>query len=178
MTKNFQEPFHVELWLFQVKHVTPAYLEWMHNPAVTQYLESRWRTYSLEDLISYVRHVNESPRDFLFGIFVEGYGHVGNIKIGEIDWKHRYGDMGLIIGDSSVWGKGVGTRGINLACDYAFQELGLRKIVAGIYEPNVGSRRAFEKAGFVLAGRLAQHRLCQGKYVDQLIMERLASHEQ
>ena len=54
MTKNFQEPFHVELWLFQVKHVTPAYLEWMHNPAVTQYLESRWRTYSLEDLISYV----------------------------------------------------------------------------------------------------------------------------
>ncbi len=178
MIKDFQRPFHTELRLFQETDVSSTYLEWMHNQAVIQYLECRWRTYSLGDLISYVRHVNESPRDFLFGIFVEGYGHVGNIKIGEIDWKHRYGDMGLIIGESSVWGKGVGTQAINLACEYAFQELGLRKIVAGIYEPNVGSRRAFEKAGFILAGRLTRHRLCQGEYVDQLIMERLADYEQ
>ncbi len=172
-----EESLKVVLSLLRESDVSQSYLQWMHNPEVTQYLESRWRTYSLEDLIFYVKQMNESSRDFLFGILVEGYGHVGNIKIGGIDWKHRYGDMGLIIGESSVWGKGIGSRAISLACEYAFQELGLRKIIAGIYEPNVGSRRTFEKAGFVLAGRFTNHRLFQGKYVDQLIMERLANHE-
>lgn len=171
------ESLKVVLSLLRESDVSQAYLEWMHNPEVIQYLESRWRTYSLEDLISYVRQMNESSRDFLFGIFVEDYGHVGNIKIGSINWKHRYADMGLIIGDSSVLGKGIGSRAIDLACNYAFQELGLHKLVAGIYEPNVGSLKAFEKAGFALAGRWKKHRFFQGKYVDMFLMERLANYE-
>lgn len=171
-------PPEVALSLLRESDVSQAYLKWLHNPAVIRYLEFRWHTFSFEDVISYVREMNKSPRDFLFGIFAENHDHVGNIKIGNIDWKHGYGEMGLIIGEPSAWGKGIGSRAIGLACHYAFNDLKLRKIIAGMYEPNVASQKAFEKMGFVLAGRWTKHRLCEGKYVDMLMMERLADREQ
>jgi RimJ/RimL family protein N-acetyltransferase len=48
--------------------------------------------------------------------------------------------------------RGLATRAIRLAGDYAFAHLGVRRIDAQIEPDNVGSRRAAENAGFVLQG--------------------------
>ena len=42
--------------------------------------------------------------------------HIGNIKLGPINWIHRYGDISLLIGDKDYWGKGIATEAIR-ACD-------------------------------------------------------------
>jgi RimJ/RimL family protein N-acetyltransferase len=153
--------------------VGEKYLNWMHDDDVIQHLESRWRAYSMEDLKEYVRVLNLSQQDVFFGIFViETREHIGNIKIGNIDQIHRFADVGLLIGEASARGKGYGTEAILLACRYAFEELNLNKIIAGIYAVNIGSFKAFLKAGFREVGRLHRHRFCKGDYVDEILVEK------
>ena len=47
--------------------------------------------------------------------------------------------------------------------DWAFQELDLQKLNAGICVGNLGSRRAFEKSGFELEGTLHQEVVSSGQ---------------
>lgn len=149
------------------------YRAWMNDPEVTKFLESRWKVYQHEDLETFVNSIRASENDYLFGIFLTGNDeHIGNIKIGNINRIHRYADLGLIIGAKQYWGRGYATEAIHLATEYAFQELDLNKLIAGIYAPNVGSHKAFEKAGFRLVGHYCEHRFYNGKFVDEILMER------
>jgi RimJ/RimL family protein N-acetyltransferase len=164
----------VYLKLLSPEDVTQAYVNWMKDELVTQYLESRWRVFSLEELKDYVRHVNGSGQEYLFGIVLkENNQHIGNIKIGAINQFHRYGDIGLLIGEKTAWGKGYGREAIELATQYAFEKLNLNKLVAGIYVNNIGSHKAFMKAGYSEVGRLKKHRFSNGEYVDEILVERL-----
>ncbi len=164
----------VFLKILSENDVGEEYMGWMHDPEVTQYLESRWRGYSLEDLRAYVRDVNGAPTGALWGIFETASGrHVGNVKISPTHPIHRYADIGLLIGDRMARGKGYGTLAIELACRYARSEFNVRKLIAGIYAPNEPSYRAFIKAGFVEVGLLRQQRWCAGAYVDEHVMEKL-----
>ncbi|MFH1873170.1 MAG: GNAT family protein [Pseudomonadota bacterium] len=155
------------------ENVGEDYLGWMQDPLVTRYLESRDQTQTLDTLRAFVRNLNSSPRDYLFGIFlVQGDEHIGNIKIGSIREPHRSADLGLIVGRRSAWGKGYGTEAIALATRHAFEQLGLNKLWAGMYAENLGSYRAFIKAGYREVGRFRQHILFDGRYIDSILVEK------
>ena len=63
------------------------------------------------------------------GIFLkENNTHIGNIKIGNINHFHGYGDLGFLIGKDH-WNKGYGTESIKLATNYAFNQLKLHKVI-------------------------------------------------
>jgi [ribosomal protein S5]-alanine N-acetyltransferase len=145
------------------------YVDWMNDPAVVKYLESRFATHTLASIRQYVREMNASPSDLLLGIFLAETGqHIGNIKIGEVNRAHRFANLGLLIGEKSARGRGIGTRAIVLATRIAFRDLHLRCLTAGIYADNPSSYRAFLKAGWKEAGRYKNYRLSDGNYVDQI----------
>lgn len=153
--------------------VGDAYLEWMRDPQVVQYLESRNQTQTLATLREFVNKMNASVRDHLFGIFLSDDGeHIGNIKIGSIREPHRSADLGLMIGQRSAWGKGYGTEAIALATSYAFDQLQLNKLWAGMYAENLGSYHAFIKAGYREVGRFRRHILFKGRYIDSILVEK------
>jgi RimJ/RimL family protein N-acetyltransferase len=65
------------------------------------------------------------------------------------------------------WGKGIMTEAVRAVCDYAFQELGVHRVTAGIFAGNARSARVLEKAGFTLETPLM--RKCyfkNGEYLD------------
>ena len=103
---------------------------------------------------------------FLAVVHRENDKHIGNIKLGPIDWIHRRGDVGIIIGDKNCWGKGFASEAIGLMADYAFNTLNLHKLTAGYYSPNRACGKAFEKNGFVPEGVRKQHAFYEGTYVD------------
>ncbi len=53
----------------------------------------------------------------------------------------------------SAWGQGYATEGARALIRLAFAEVGARRVMAGTYEHNVGSRRVMEKVGMQLARR-------------------------
>src|SRR3989344_296586 len=150
---------------------TNAYVGWLNDPEVNQYLESRFSTHSTESLRKYIEEIITNPNNHFFAIVRrDSEKHIGNIKLGPIDWNHKTGDIGLMIGDKSSWGKGYATEAIGLVTNYAFDELGLRKVTAGAYENNIGSIKAFLKQGFVEEGRKKKHFKYENSFVDHVLL--------
>lgn len=153
-----------------------TYLAWMNDPQVNKYLESRIRSFSRTDLASFVQSCNENPDILLLGITLKSDGrHIGNIKLGPIDRYHLIGDIGLLFGDPTTWGRGYAREAIAAVSQHAFDVLGLHKLTAGCYGGNVGSLRAFDACGFIVEGVRKQHYRSNGSWDDGIMMGRLSS---
>jgi [ribosomal protein S5]-alanine N-acetyltransferase len=147
------------------------YLAWMADPDVQRFLESRGSSHTADSLRSYVSRLNVSDHSLLLGMFERrDLRHIGNIKLGPIDRRHERASLGLMIGDRDAWGQGFGTEAVRALCGYAISTLGLKKIVAGIYDDNVASRHLFERAGFREDARLSRHAAFEGRRIDVLLM--------
>ena len=149
-----------------------VYQQWMKDQEVLCYLANPEGDYSPASLRKFVKDSNDNANDYLFGIFLRLDGrHVGNIKIGSIHPKHKFADLGIIIGDKKIWGQGFATESVKLCIEYAFNQLNLHKLFAGMIEGNEGSYKAFLKAGFQDAGCYRKHVLIGKEYKDARIVE-------
>jgi len=155
----------------RLSDVNERYCAWMNDREVTQYLETRFMPQSPECISAYVSSMAES-RDsvFLAMVLREDGRHVGNIKLGPINWMHRFADIALVIGEKSEWGRGYATEAIRVVSNYAFMTLHLHKVTAGCYANNVASTKAFLKAGFSREGLRVQQFFCDGFYVDEVLL--------
>lgn len=131
------------------------YASWLNDAEVNQYLETRFIVQSEEKIADFIEGQN-SRSDVVFCAIClkETDEHIGNIKIGPINYHHRKGDISCFIGEKSAWGYGYGTEAMRLMLDYGFRVLDLEKICCGIYGTNVGSQRMVTKCGFVREGVL------------------------
>lgn len=151
--------------------VSDRYLSWMRDPMVNQYLESRFSLPECtQDLIAFIEYMNATQDSLLCGIFLrEDARHIGNIKIGPIVTRHARSEIGYLIGDREVWGKGYASEAIREICRYGFEELKLAKITAGVYENNTSSAKALLKAGFVYEATILSHVVYQGQRIASVI---------
>ena len=124
--------------------------------------------------IAHLERRNDRTSILLAIVIKSDQRHIGNIKLGSINWIHRLADMGILIGEKDCWGKGYATEAIRLVAGYAFEILNLHKLVAGVYSMNEGSSRAFLKAGFMREGAFKEHYFCEGRYVDSEMLGLLA----
>ncbi len=161
---------------FDESFVTERYRRWMHSPDVTQYLESRHVLPSLDDLRAYVERMTASPDVYFFAVVNrETREHLGNLKLGPVDSFHLRSPIGVVVGEPSAWGRGIATEAIGAVSDWAFNVLGLYKLAAGSYSNNIGSIRAFQKAGFRIEGELAGNVvLADGSRGDAVVLGRTA----
>ncbi len=136
--------------------VTQQHVDWLNNPKVNQYLESRFILQDKYTVKEFVENCKQSDLCFLFGVFtVDSMKHIGNIKLGPINLNHNYAEIGIMIGDMDAWGMGFASKAISMVTHFGFYQLKLFKISAGCYENNVGSKKAFEKSGYQVEGLLA-----------------------
>lgn len=77
----------------------------------------------------------------------------------------------------SYRGKGIMTQVIRVFASHAFQELGLHRLYATPFVPNLASQRALEKAGFQREGLLRHHWRKDGVYLDAFIYGRIATDD-
>lgn len=162
----------VELFLLEEADVGPAYVGWLNDPLVNRFLESRFAVHDEASTRAFVKSCLDDPDVLMLGIrslALKGR-HVGNIKLGPIDRRHGLGEIGILIGDREAWNGGVGSSAIRLLSRLAHKELGLRKLTAGCYTSNSGSQRAFEKAGFIVEARRAEHFVLNGEPEDLVLM--------
>ena len=147
--------------------LNPTYVSWLNNPIVNQYLETRFTPQSLTSLHSYWEQQRDNTLSPWFAITIRDTNtHIGNIRLGPINWIHRRASISLFIGDPKSWGKGYASEAIAAVRDWSFSVLDLEKLTAGIYSGNDASRRAFEKCGFTLEGTLINHVTYNGQRHD------------
>lgn len=144
------------------------YLSWANDEETTRYL-ALTPPVSREDLLGYIGTFEGTEDRYLFGMFLLDTGqHVGNITLQGIDRSHGRAETGLLVGEASAQGRGIGTEAIGLVCRFAFEDLGLHRVQAGVVEGNIGSERAFQKNGFAKEGCLRDEFLLDGQYRDAI----------
>lgn len=156
---------------FKFTDVTEDYFDWMNDREVTRFLGAAGKSQSMTSLYSYVSKVLTDIDTLFYAVEADGR-HVGNLKL-VIQREHGKGIISIMIGDRSLWGKGVASEAVRQAVELAFNVLGLRKLEAGMLQPNIGSFRVFQKNGFAVDGVHLRDRYLEGVgYVDAVYMSR------
>ncbi len=71
---------------------------------------------------------------------------------GDADFRNLtagQGEIAILIAETAAQGRGLGTRFVRMLHAFAFQILGLQRVYAAVIPENRGSRRLFEKLGYV-----------------------------
>lgn len=133
--------------------VSAAYIGWLNDPAINQYLETRFTPQDQSTVRAFVAAQAASPDAFLFRIALADCDtHIGNIKLGPINRAHASAQISLLIGSTAHHGQGYATEAITAITDWGFQAQNLARIEGGCYADNLGSLRAFLKAGYSVEG--------------------------
>jgi RimJ/RimL family protein N-acetyltransferase len=154
------------------------YHEWVNDPEVTDGLsllfpmsiedEERWYESTLS------REMQERP----FAIEVrtgDGWRLIGNCSFFGIEREARSGEIGIMIGDKSMWHQGLGAEAMLLLLRFGFETLNLNRIFLRVYADNLRAKKAYEKTGFVLEGTMRQAVYKHGRYMDVHLMSVLRS---
>ena len=149
--------------------VTDAYLEWFRDGDVTDHLVAK--NLKKEECIAYMDEGRSSGLYYMYAIvWNENNLHIGNVKVGPINLLDRVSDLVTVVGDKNYWGKAIGTEAIILGNKLAFEKYDIRKLSGGMFASNIKSILAYQKAGWVVEGRLQGHNLHDGKVEDRVLV--------
>ena len=110
----------------------------------------------------------------MLGIFLSNKKiHVGNIKLGPINCKHKYAEISYFIGEKKFQNLGLGSLAIKKVCKIAKTQYKIKKLIAGVYEKNIPSKKVLEKNKFLLEGLILKKYLFEGKRISELIYGKL-----
>ncbi len=159
----------------------PRFVTWLNDPEVRHGLlvniplslaqEEQWYNHILE------KPMEEQPLVIEINT-PEGWMAVGNIALDTIDWKERCAEVGIFIGEKSLWNRGYGREAMQLMLRHGFNSLNLNRIFLRVYATNPRAVKSYEKAGFVHEGQLRQAHFQDGHYIDVLIMSVIRSEWQ
>jgi ribosomal-protein-alanine N-acetyltransferase len=166
----------IELRTLAPEDAEGVYHDWLQDPEILKFLESRSNTHTQAGIEDHINSMNESDTELLLGIFLKSSNrHIGNIKLGGVNQCHRRAAIGLLIGEKSQWGKGYATEAIEAIVSYADSILDLHRVYAACHANNPSSYKAFVKAGFEEEGRFRSHDLIGEEWVDSIMYGRLLS---
>jgi len=168
---RFIEGETIYLRAIETTDASERYLSWLNDEEVTKGLASGVFPSTLEDLKKYIHSTTSTRNTIMFAICDKQNDlHIGNIKLDNFDWVNRTCELGLLLGDRSYWGKGIGTQVVELTLRYAFVQLNIRKVLLAVYANNPAAIRLYEKIGFQKEGCLREHIFYKGEYIDKYFM--------
>ncbi|MBY9014305.1 MAG: GNAT family N-acetyltransferase [Candidatus Lokiarchaeota archaeon] len=144
--------------------------KWRNDPNVRHYSRNAWPR-SLGDVKKRFETIQDEfghTRDYVGFIIYHKCDKrpIGEIGLNRIDWVSRHANIFAMIGEPEYLGKGIVGEAAQLVLKYAFTELNLHKIKAGVFTPNERSLRAAEKLGLNKEAVVKEAMYVDGKYHD------------
>lgn len=130
------------------------YPNWLNDPDVCRYNSHGETLYTREMARSYIDRVTADPSQHVFAICLsENNRHIGNISLQQISLRNRNAELAILIGDPSVYGRGIGYEAGKLLLDYAFGVLKLHRVYCGTHGENSAMQRLALAWGMTLEGK-------------------------
>jgi RimJ/RimL family protein N-acetyltransferase len=127
---------------------------WLNDPLVNKYLESRFECLSPFRQFQLMNMWNLDESFLYLGIYVVESANsklIGTIKFGPYNSYTKEGEIGIMIGDKNFWNRGIATLAISKAEVLIINNFkNIQKISCGVYESNSSSISAFLKNEFII----------------------------
>lgn len=157
-----------------LKDCNLTYVKWLNDPYINKWLEVRWIKQNIKSIRQYVKIMNKSNNNYLLGIFLKKEKkHIGNIKIGNIDYYNKSAEIGFFIGDKKYHGMGIASEFINMISTYCFKILNLKYLFGQVYAQNIASQACFLKNKFVKSGHFRNKVVYGNKRTSLIYYEKL-----
>ena len=113
---------------FDSRFITSRYINWLNDPDVNRFSNLKSGVHTEDSCIDYLDSYQENGNMVWAIVEVrEGHGHIGNINA-IIDNEVEVADLGILIGEKQLWGKGYGLDAWLLVCDYFFSNASILKM--------------------------------------------------
>lgn len=152
-------------------------VRWMNNIEVTQYLVSGVWPFNEGKERAWIEKMYTSGTDVvLLACLREPIGDlpadtpVGMSGIHQIDPVHRFCTLGIVVGETSMQGRGLGREMMRLLLDHAFDDVNVERVELSVYDFNTRAHALYIKLGFVEEGRLVKRRWKGGAWRDEILM--------
>ena len=115
----------------------------------------------------WIEAMNRDPRTRLLAIRRLDSGEsIGFTTLRNLSWLSRSMRFGNLIWPPSLWNQGLGTDARRAMLEYAFGQLGMRRVYGGFAAYNAASRRSHEKLGAEVTATLREAVYVDGRFHD------------
>lgn len=152
---------------------------WVNDPEINRYLLHGQIPVSTASEAAWYQNAVatwSAGTAYQFQIHVAADGrYIGNCGLHNVDMLHRSAEIGILIGELDAQNRGYGSDAIMTLTRFGFDTLGLNRIEIRAQADNERSMHLYEKLGFTPVGRLREATYTFGHFVDEAILDMLAS---
>lgn len=155
----------------ELNDVTDDYISWMNDANLSKFIPAMTFPATRESVEKYVLGYINNPDVIFLAIIEKSTGiHVGNIKLGPINWVSRNAEYGRLIGLREYRSKGYGAEAVSLLLHYAFNVINLNKVFASCLGSNISAIYSNKKAGLEVEATIKEKHFTGGQYEDAVVM--------
>ena len=155
----------ISLATFTKTDIDINYIAWLNDKKVTKYSNQRFKKHNTKTCDEYLKCFEDSENLFLKICRLDTQAQVGTMTA-YIKPQHGTADIGIMIGDRSVWGTGVGSDAWILLSNWLLQQSYIRKITAGTIKSNLGMVSLMRKSGMHLEATKKLQEVVDNKFED------------
>jgi [ribosomal protein S5]-alanine N-acetyltransferase len=131
---------------FTASDINVSYISWLNDPVVVRFSNQRFIVHDEKSCLRYLASFNNSVNLFM-GIRRLSDGHLVGTMTAYVSSHHDTVDVGIMIGDKSVWGSGYGQDAWETLTDWLLKRDDIRKLTAGTLACNYGMIKLMERSG-------------------------------
>ncbi|MEO3788582.1 GNAT family protein [Nonomuraea sp. B10E15] len=154
-----------------------ALWRWYHDPEVGRWMDASPPISLAQNMEKGANRPRNTFEQMVLGIeTLDGGRLIGYVALGDTDFVQGEATLqSIAIGDRDHQGGGYATDALRLICRYAFEEMGLHRVMLWVVADNTAAVRAYTRVGFVEEGRRRESFRTRGKRHDFLMMGLLES---
>ena len=137
----------VKFDLFTKNKVNKDYKKWMNDKSITKYILKKHHV-TIKQLKSFVESVDNSENYFFRIIEIKSNKHIGNVRVGPLNFKDKSSGFGIMIGNKKFHNKGYAKEVLDLSVDFLFYFLRFKKIKFDCFIDNTPAMKVYENLGF------------------------------
>jgi RimJ/RimL family protein N-acetyltransferase len=148
-----------------------AITQWLNDPLVTHYLFYGQKPWTIQQVSEEFARQSLAPNNAVFMVDqLDGGRSVGFAGLYDIHPTAHKAEFRVLLGERSIWNKGIGTEITELLTYYGFDRLNLHRVFLGVTSENKGAVRAYENAGYVQEGCSRDDIYRNSRYYDTVRM--------
>lgn len=152
--------------------VSARQVAWLNDPEVVRFSEQRHREHTMFSQMGFVNEFGDGSH--LWAIHrIDTGEHIGNVSATH-DAPNNVADVGILLGETRLWGQGYASEAWQAACDWLLEKEGgaMRKLEAGCMRDNAAMMKIILKSRFAVEGERANHFLLGGNPVGMVLFGR------
>ena len=131
---------------FTTSDINETYIGWLNDTDVVRYSNQRFLRHDQDSCLRYLASFEGTDNLFISVRRLSDDSPVGTMTA-YVSSHHGTVDVGILIGDKSVWGMGYGQDAWNTLTNWLLERDDIRKLTAGTLACNDGMIKLMERSG-------------------------------